>query len=520
MSEQPKARRCYVITGGTYVHVAPHFSLCAPAFGQVGEDVARELKRLFKTPRQRALDESNASLDSGSRLDESAEQVAVRVLRTTMAGGKSEQTTEIKELYRAAGIKFLETNDDLKKLLAHLVTLPETKIIVLAAAVCDWEPFVLSDSPKEFDEAAKFYEDFVIDVSGSPEPQGGTFGVHAMQLENAYPEFELGKGMPRLQTSTGNKLLGLRPADKLVKLVRSTRKDIFLVGFKATAGESEQAQYISGLGLLKGASCNLVFANDVREHRNMVITPEEAKYHVTKDRGEAIRGLCEMIVARSSLTFTRSTVVEGESVPWDSPLIPESLRAVVNHLIARGAYKPFQGKTVGHFAARSPQDGVIYTSRRKSNFNHLSDDGLLQVEAVGPDEVVAYGGKPSVGGQSQRIIFSEHPDVDCIVHAHVPLREGAYYGLSYAMPRPPVRSQREFECGSHECGRNTSEGLRDMVNPPGSMWRCTPIIKAVHLDEHGPNICFSRTADPREVIAFIETFWDLELKTGGPVELT
>jgi hypothetical protein len=491
MSQPAKARRFYVITGGTYVHIAPHFSLCAPAHGTVGEAIGRELKRLF--------------VPEGGR---EFGRVAVRILRTTMAGGRAEQSTEIKELYRAAGIKFLETNQDLAKLLDHLVTLPETVGIVLAAAVCDWQPYLLSDAPKELDEAAKRFDDFVLDVNHSEHPAAGSFGVRSdevVQIENAYAESDLccSKKMLRLQTSTGNKLLALRPADKLIHRIRRTRKDIFLVGFKATTGMDEQEQYLAGLGLLKGASCNLVLANDVHEHLNMVITPEEAKYHVTKNRDEAIKGLCEMIVLRSGLTFTRSTVVDGPPVPWNAPTIPHNLRTVVNHCIARGAYKPFQGKTVGHFATRGPQDGVIYTSRRKSNFNNLENDGLLHVEVVGDDEVISYGGKPSVGGQSQRIIFSQHPDVDCIIHFHCPLRE------AYRNDLVPRRSQRAVECGSHECGRNTSEGLAEV-------W---PGIKAVMLDEHGPNICFSAHHDPAHVIEFIEAYWRLEEKTGGPVEI-
>ena len=44
-------------------------------------------------------------------------------------------------------------------------------------------------------------------------------------------------------------------------------------------------------------------------------------------------------------------------------------------------------------------------------------------------------------------------------------------------------------------------------------------IKAVMLEEHGPNVCFSKDTDPDKVIEYIETFWDLEAKTGGPVSL-
>ena len=89
--------------------------------------------------------------------------------------------------------------------------------------------------------------------------------------------------------------------------------------------------------------------------------------------------------------------------------------------------------------------------------------------------------------------FAEHPDMDCIVHFHCPLKPSS---------EVPLRSQREFECGSHECGQNTSAGLKRF----GS-------VLAVMLDKHGPNVVFRRDADPRRVIQFIEQNFDLEGRT-------
>jgi hypothetical protein len=67
-------------------------------------------------------------------------------------------------------------------------------------------------------------------------------------------------------------------------------------------------------------------------------------------------------------------------------------------------------------------------------------------------------------------------------------------------------SQREYECGSHECGQNTSRGLRRFGD-----------LSAVYLQEHGPNVVFHRSIDPQEVINFIEENFDLTEKTGGYV---
>jgi hypothetical protein len=350
----------------------------------------------------------------------------------------------------------LETNDDVAALTKTLIDDYATKIV--------------------------FFNPALVDYTGAV-------------VENGEPT-QSGKYETRLQSRNDEPLIALTPAQKVIGDIRKTRKDIFLVGFKTTSGATEDEQYIAGLHLLKGASANLVLANDVVTRTNMIITPEEARYHVTKDREEALRNLVDMAYLRSHLTFTRSTVIAGDPVPWDSALVPQALRTVVDHCIKAGAYKPFRGATVGHFAAKV-NDRTFLTSRRKTNFNDLDKIGLVKIETDGPDSVLAYGSKPSVGGQSQRIIFDKYPEADCIVHFHCPTKEGS--------PVPTV-SQREYECGSHQCGENTAKGLGEF----GS-------LRAVYLDQHGPNIVFNSSIDPQEVIQFIDRNFDLSKKTGGYV---
>lgn len=345
------------------------------------------------------------------------------------------------------------TNDDVSELLDVIIADPTTRCIVFNVALCD----------------------FIGTVDDVPS----------------------GKYAERLKSREVSPSIKLTMADKLLSKIRKTRKDIFLVGFKTTCGASESDQYLAGLNLLKANSCNLVLANDTKTRLNMVIVPEESRYHVTNDRDKVLVGLVDIISKRLNLHFTRSTVVPGDSVDWNSEIVPESLRAVVNHCIKRGAYKQFRGVTAGHFAYKV-NDNEFVTSKRKTNFNNLDEVGLVKVVSSGPDSVIAYGARPSVGGQSQRIVFAEHQDVDCIVHFHCPTKPTADVS---------VRSQYEFECGSHECGKNTSDGLRTESNG----------IKAVYLDSHGPNIVFNKNIDPALVIDFIEKNFDLEQKTGGLV---
>lgn len=377
---------------------------------------------------------------------------------------------------RMAGGSRLETNRDVAELIGELKHAADTKIVFMPVSLCDFEV-----------------------TTGFAYPGGGVTEV-----------VDIGKDAPRFSSKKSYELQ-LEPAAKIVSGVRQGRKDIFLVAFKTTHGATEDEQYIAGLQLLKGSSCNLVLANDT-SGRHMVITPEEARYHVTLDREEALRGLVEMAALRSHLTFTHSTVVAGEPVPWSSELVPTALRAVVDYCIAERAYKPFNGATVGHFAVKLSEDEFL-TSRRKTNFNDLDKIGLVKIRTDGPDTVIAYGSKPSVGGQSQRIVFAEHPAYDCIVHFHCPIKPGSAV---------PIVSQREYECGSHECGRNTSRGLQTFSGRTNSWAHGSNGYHewdAVYLDEHGPNIVFHHSIDPTLIMRFIADNFELGLKTGGYVTL-
>lgn len=401
-------KRIVIYGGGTVSHIRNHFAFCAPAYG----GTARRLADLAKIHLPK--------MDVDLRL-------------TKMAGGK------------------LETNEDISKDIDELLQDDLTKVIIMSAALCDFE---------------------ATDLYGIPP------GKHAARLKTHY-----------LQDP-----IPIKAAPKVIKKIREVRKDIFLVGFKTTTTPNADEQYLAGLNLCKRASCNLVLANDPTTRLNMIVTPEEARYAESTDREYVLNELMKMIFHRTHLTFTRSTVIAGDPVPWDSELVPANLRTVVNYCIAQNAYKPFNGVTAGHFACKV-DDNTFLTSIRKTDFNNLSHTGLVKIVTDGPDTVLAYGAKPSVGGQSQRIVFRDHPGMDCIVHFHCPKKKDS---------RVPTVSQKEFECGSHECGENTSKGLVKFGN-----------LYAVYLDNHGPNIVFNRNINPNEVIRFIEENFDLNAKTGG-----
>lgn len=426
----------YILGGGTFSHTRSHLALAAPAFGSTARRIA-------------ALHRGRLP-DPDWRIEHNDPKRFILYL-TKMADHTSR----------------IVTNDDVAKLVDALVADPNCKVIYFNVALCDYH---------------------------------GAIHENKAGIAFDHPVVESGKYAERLKTSNGKQTMLLTPAEKIISRIRRARKDILLVGFKTTTGATSDDQYLAGLNLLKANSCNLVLANDTLTRNNMIIAPEETRYHETTDRNAVLEALVDMVNARSTNTFTRSTVVEGQPVDFQNDeRVPENLRAVVNHLVERGAYKAFRGATAGHFAVKL-DDGRCLTSRRKTDYTKPGGLDLVEIEYDGFDKVIAHGAKPSVGGQSQRIVFSEHPGFDCIVHAHVKVKDNA-------PDMVPVATQIPFQCGSHQCGANTSQNLG-----------CFGHIKAVMLDNHGPNIVFSRTTPAEEVIDFIERNFDVEAKTGGLVE--
>ena len=453
-------KTAHIIAGGTVFHVRPHMALAAPAYGTVGY----QLLEAFQ---------NNENFDG------------VANLYTTKMAGDQYISYRIKDcttndlLPEEEPGKGLETNLDVSNLLEKLIkeAAPGT-IFFMPVALCDFK--VTS-----------------IDLTG-----------HSMgeRMDSSLP----GKDLNRLK-SDNYYALRLQGAQKIISEMRKVRKDIFVVGFKTTAGAEPKQQFEAGLELLKKSSINLVLANDIKTKKNLIITPEQAAYGDGRDRDEVLELLVNMALSRSGGRFTRSVVAQtDEKVHWDTKKIPQTLKTVVDWCVKKGAYKPFLGATVGHFAFKV-DDTHFITSKRKTNFNDLDSVGMVLVETLDDNRVIAYGARPSVGGQSQRIIFKEHPEMDCIVHFHCPLKPGARLPI-------PIREQWPHECGSHECGQNTSRGLQRFElgrynHNVSKLVGRNDMIKAVMLDKHGPNIVFNRDTDPLEIINFIDEHWDLSRST-------
>lgn len=101
-------KKIYIITGGTINKVAPHFAISAPAYGEIGEKLFKEISK--------------------------AKELSVNLIKTKMADPKFNHET-----FQKAEISSIETNKDLKQYISWLNHQSDTECIILASAVADFE---------------------------------------------------------------------------------------------------------------------------------------------------------------------------------------------------------------------------------------------------------------------------------------------------------------------------------------------------------------------------------------------
>lgn len=296
----------------------------------------------------------------------------------------------------------------------------------------------------------------------------------------------------RLRTSDGNLSIELTPTDKIIERIRLKRPDIFLVGFKTTTNKTSEEQFLIALKMMKKSKCNLVLANDTVTRNNMVITPEETIYGETKNREKALKELVDITLLRNNLTYNNSLFEESDSIGIENT--PQTFQEVIKFLVDNDGFIENNGNgfTPGHFCYKV-NDNSFLSSQRKANHNLVFYEGMSLVQVDNDNFIVKGKRKASVGARSQWLILQDNPGYDCIIHTHNPLKVNSKINIT---------EQRPYQCGSLECGINTSSNLEEANG-----------IKAVYLDKHGANILFKSSDNSDKVINFIKENIELGVKT-------
>jgi len=216
------------------VHITPHFSITAPAYGKVGT----ELHRLLGT-------------------NISNEKYNVYLIKTKMAGVNSD---EVIEHLKSLNLKnTIETNDELKSFVEVISQENNTKVIIMAAAICDFEP-------KE---------------------------LNAYEGETPITVRDFGKDKKRLHRAHSLELK-LKPSAKIVDIIKKSNPNIFLVTFKTTAGEIEEKLIEKSRYNLNRSQSDLVFGNDIQNKINLIVTEDEV--FRAESREEALSVFCRVFL--------------------------------------------------------------------------------------------------------------------------------------------------------------------------------------------------------------------------------
>lgn len=184
-----------IIGGGTFNNISCHLALAAPAFGQTAINMARRATQM----------------DTGYEV----------VLKLTKMADRCSE---------------IITNDDLHDYVSTLLDDPLVKIIVMNAAVCDFE----ADNPS---------------VSGET----------------------------RLSSSKDYSLTLRGIRTKIMGLIRYRRPDIVVCGFKTTHGATADEQIRKAIDSMNTNSIPLVLANDLATRRNILVSDSGRNFFDNRD---------------------------------------------------------------------------------------------------------------------------------------------------------------------------------------------------------------------------------------------
>jgi hypothetical protein len=118
--------KIHIIGGGTFSHVRSHLALAAPAFGETAKKLYEIFCQAGRHPSWIGLEKSDYGFGD-------------------MRAGREQVLLHLTKMARADSR--LVTNDDVAALLEELKADPETRVIILSAALCDFDGSVVGSTP-------------------------------------------------------------------------------------------------------------------------------------------------------------------------------------------------------------------------------------------------------------------------------------------------------------------------------------------------------------------------------------
>ncbi|WP_434715977.1 phosphopantothenoylcysteine decarboxylase domain-containing protein [Paraburkholderia sp. A3RO-2L] len=124
----------------------------------------------------------------------------------------------------------------------------------------------------------------VYGLLSDPNARAIIFNVAMCDFSGAIGDVESGKYAERLQTrGTDPVMMKLAPTPKLLAAIKIARPDVFVVGFKTTAGATEIGQLTAAERQIRETGVDLVFANDTVTRNNMLVDTKSKRLRGTRE---------------------------------------------------------------------------------------------------------------------------------------------------------------------------------------------------------------------------------------------
>lgn len=112
------------------------------------------------------------------------------------------------------------------------------------------------------------------EVLADPSSRAVVFNVALCDYAGQIGDVPSGKYAQRLSSREGTQLMQLTPTKKLLAIVKATRPDILLVGFKTTADAVQRMQHRLALRQIAETGADWVFANDTVTRHNLLVNSD------------------------------------------------------------------------------------------------------------------------------------------------------------------------------------------------------------------------------------------------------
>jgi len=114
----------------------------------------------------------------------------------------------------------------------------------------------------------------VLKVLADQDTAAIVFNVALCDYRGQIGETPSGKYAARLSSREGQQVVALTPANKILPVISALRPDVFLVGFKTTAGDDEQTQTEKAWRQIEETGAELVWVNDTVTRVNQIISAD------------------------------------------------------------------------------------------------------------------------------------------------------------------------------------------------------------------------------------------------------